>query len=1025
MKVSYNSNTGVFFTVTVYEERLIPRTAGFKWDPNQKVWFSADLTKVEAMVPYMDGAVKTIFQELKAKHDEELRASSAVDADLDLPRPEGLEYRGYQKAGIAYGLARDAVLIGDAPGLGKQQPLSEPVLTPSGWSTMGSLKVGDFVVGSEGLPVKVTGVFPQTCREVYAMTFSDGVVVRSGPEHLWTVRDSNRKRRGHGCMTVTTADLRSRGLLYSSTLKPKFEIPQFVGDYSRAHDWSTGSNFPWLIGQLLGNGYTAGKAVFVASNSIDQDVVARLRESGGVESGVYGGAHRVRFNQRDNRPLIEFIVANGMDVKSKEKRIPAVCLGWSFDHRVHLLRGLMDSDGSNSRNRIVFHTCSAGLAEDVALLARSLGGASVIREYDRTPEGKPIEWQVNIRTQFCPFFSARKSKGWKPVDNHRGNKIVSIERVADEDSVCIMVDSPDHLYVTTGYKLTHNTIQALGILNTDASLRKVLIICPVAVKLNWRREAQKWLTTKRSISIVSAKEPSLTASICIINHDMTSKFAKQLRAVTWDAIIIDESHLLKNPKTARAKAILGDYAEVSALKARRRICLSGTPAVNYPVEVWTQLNWLRPDLWPETGYASFKARYGYREAWDYNDRLAELQEKLRKNVMIRRLKGDVLKELPPKQRQVVVIPNDLPADLKAKNRALLSQLDGFLKHAKEAKAKATSAEEAQKLDAEFNQTLAGLKKSDGGWDFTEMSRIRHETAIAKVGASCAYIEELLEEGVGKLVVFGHHRDVLEDMAKHFPGQSAVYYGGQSADVRQATVDKFQDPKSSLKVLFISIIAGGVGITLTASSTCLFVEQDWVPGNMVQASDRLHRMGQLDSVMVQYLVYEESIDMRIAEVVSEKEADLDKAMNLQAVDTTSADEIAREKASAQAMADATRKVEEALALKQMPKYNPSAPKADSPADAVFPEHQVRAIRVGLNQVLQNDDDEATELNGVGFSKMDGGFARSLLSQPKWSIKQIAVAIKMVTKYRRQIDAVTYREAIGPQAVAQPNPKVGAE
>lgn len=962
------------------------KSAGFRFDWDNKVWWTDNPSIAEK---FADPDAARKMHEAKI---EAIEASRATNALVDIPAPAGLAYLPFQRAGIAYAMNRPNVMIGDEMGLGKQAPVSEPVLTPDGWKTMGDLAAGDFVIGSDGGPVRVLAVYPQESRKVWAVTFSDGVVVRCGPEHLWTVRDDNMAQRNRGWITKTTAELKERGLKLSHG-GSKFEIPQFPGHRANNDPQMN----PWLLGQLLGNGCLSGvsngSGIVITSNSEDADVVDRLLDLGGVDRGEYGGSRRVGFNRGSHGSMYSLIEAWGLNVKSLEKHIPGDCFLWNMEARQELLRGLMDSDGSNHKNMITFHTCSRQLATDTANLVRSLGGAAVVREYNRS-DGKPVEWQVNVHTAFCPFFSERKHAGWRADWRKRGNRIVSMERVADEDCVCILVDSPDHLYVTTGYKLTHNTIQGIGISNADPSVRSVLVICPASLKLNWQREWQKWDVKDLSVGIANGKDFPAT-DVVVVNYDIIGKHRETIDARQWDLMIVDECHYLKNPDTIRTKAVLGNRKkEVKGIAAKRRAFLTGTPIVNRPVELWPLVQALDPQGLGRS-FWSYAQRYcgatnnGW--GWDFGgaSHLDELQEKLRSTFMVRRLKSEVLTELPPKVRQVIEIPADGLSGLVAKETAM-AQRHEELMDALRAAAELAKAEGAEA----FNVAVKKLRDA-GSVAFEEMAQARHDLALAKVPYLVEHLEDAVESS-GKVVVMVWHRDVISALMEKFGDRAVQVHGGVSITDRQAAVDRFQtDP--TCQVFVGSIKAAGVGLTLTAASHVVFGELWWVPGDITQAEDRCHRIGQANSVLVQHLVVDGSLDARMAKVMVAKQNVIDYALDkglalpeppdapvVLWADEADEAETEPEKAKAPATKGMTVDQIEADAAKL----------TDAQVEAV---HEALRILAGLNWDL------ASEKNDVGFNRYDTRIGMELAAMPVLTKRQAALGANMVRKYHRQLPA----------------------
>jgi SWI/SNF-related matrix-associated actin-dependent regulator 1 of chromatin subfamily A len=400
------------------------------------------------------------------------------------------------------------------------------------------------------------------------------------------------------------------------------------------------------------------------------------------------------------------------------------------------------------------------------------------------------------------------------------------------------------------------TIQALGVINYDPIADNVLVVCPASLKLNWEREAKRWLVRDIPVTVINgtkAKFPE--GGFVILNYELLSKYRSAIDRVSWDVLIFDESHVLKNDKAARTIAALGKWNRnperaITPIKAKRRLFLTGTPILNKPIELWTTIHSLDPKTWGS--WKDYTAKYcdahETRWGWDVNgaSNLPELQDKLRARIMVRRLKSEVMTELPPKQRQVIVLPS-----------------------------KTSVLKREKKFAATLEAMLAGADIPPV--EFESMSKVRHETAVDKIPDAIDHIKSLMEEHQ-KLVVMCHHRDVLEAIAEGVQEFGAVrLQGGDSEASKQDAIDRFQnDP--GVRIFLGSIRAAGVGITLTAASLLLFVELDWVPGIMTQAEDRIHRIGTAGSVLIQHLVYADSIDARMAEAIVEKQGIIEQALD---------------------------------------------------------------------------------------------------------------------------------------------------
>jgi SWI/SNF-related matrix-associated actin-dependent regulator 1 of chromatin subfamily A len=491
------------------------------------------------------------------------------------------------------------------------------------------------------------------------------------------------------------------------------------------------------------------------------------------------------------------------------------------------------------------------------------------------------------------------------------------------------------------------TIQAIGVINATAP-KTVLVVCPASLKINWKNEMTKWLVADRDIQIVNGGGEQIPANpdVIIINYDVLSKHKDAINARTWDLVIMDEAHYIKNNTAARTKVAVG-------IKANRKVVLTGTPITNRPIELQPIAGYLDPVTFGN--YFKFGVRYagahqiniGRKTVWDFNgsSNLDELQRVLRQSFMIRRKKDEVLKELPEKVRQIIVLPNsDYSDQIKKEFETLADAVDE------------TSSE-----DIEFEQ----------------MSGVRHETALAKVNDVVTHVAAIDHQ----VVVMAHHKDVVDGIKAGLEaaGKSVVTLTGDCNQAhRQNAVETFQ--AGNADVFIGTIGAAGVGITLTSASHVVFAELDWVPGNMSQAEDRCHRIGQDSSVLVQHLVVDGSIDARLAQVLVGKQRVLDKALDNVVVNNISIEDIALD----------VETVEKTFKAK-----NKKSPKP-------LPKAVVSSLQDFVASVASSCDG-AFEEDGSGFNKMDSGLGNSLARQDEWTPAQQHAARTMVKKYKRQIVA----------------------
>lgn len=518
------------------------------------------------------------------------------------------------------------------------------------------------------------------------------------------------------------------------------------------------------------------------------------------------------------------------------------------------------------------------------------------------------------------------------------------------------------------------TIQAIGVANSDPTVKQVLIVCPSSLRLNWKREWKKWFIRESDVHVVEGGSASSwrNASCIIVNYDVLSKHRKRIDALKIDLLIADECHFCKNPKTIRSQALLGYRREnKDGISARRKVFLTGTPIANRPVEMWPLIESLDP-LGMGSNFFGFAKRFcdakkidGY---WDFSgaSNLSMLQEELRAGFMIRRLKADVLKELPAKRRQIVEIPSDGVTAVMNREAGFVEQRDEVMADL-EAKVELSKASENPE---DYTNAVESLRAGTMA-AFTEMAAIRHDTAVAKIPFVVEHLRSALDEG--PVICFAHHKDVINAIVNEFPG-SVKITGDVPLQERQNAVDAFQRGDSDLFVG--NIHAAGVGITLTRSSHVVFAELDWVPGNVSQCEDRAHRIGQENSVLIQHLVFSDSLDAVMAKTLVRKQEVIDQALD--------------KAASAITLAPRKAKVD---------KITVSKTDIDKESELITAE-QVAAIHAGL-VILSNYCDGAHSLDGMGFSKVDAKIGHSLARQATISKRQAVIGKTLVNKYRRQL------------------------
>lgn len=412
------------------------------------------------------------------------------------------------------------------------------------------------------------------------------------------------------------------------------------------------------------------------------------------------------------------------------------------------------------------------------------------------------------------------------------------------------------------------TLQAIAIALCYKEAWPVLVIVPSALRLHWAMAIHEWLQPEVDASDIAVVVPAATrlrqgftivktsscdqlhldGLFCIISYEAVHKLPS---SVHFKVVVADEAHYLKSGKARRTMASLPFLQ-----KAERAILLTGTPALNRPIELHKLLESLQP-----TVYRSFKeygsrycksagsgqhAKFGQFRGCSNPD---ELHTLVKSTVMIRRLKADVLPQLPPKRRQQVLLELD-PKSMHS-IRAVMKELDDL-----------QSGMDPAKDPMEQNIL---------------MNKAYMETAKAKVQAVQDYIDTLLE-GDCKFLVFAHHRVLLDAVEEKVKKVGYIRIDGKTPHaLRPDLVKSFQD-QENVRVAVLSIQAAGVGLTLTAASTVVFAEMAWTPGVLVQAEDRAHRIGQANCVNVIYLHAPETLDDMIWETVGRKLENIGQVMD---------------------------------------------------------------------------------------------------------------------------------------------------
>jgi len=389
--------------------------------------------------------------------------------------------------------------------------------------------------------------------------------------------------------------------------------------------------------------------------------------------------------------------------------------------------------------------------------------------------------------------------------------------------------------------LGKTTATIIAALETGA--KKILIICPASLKINWQREIENY--SDRTVYIAEGKKFSTEADFVIVNydilknfHDMKDKGKSLLNQSEFELVILDEAHMISNPQAQRTK-IINHYVK----NIKRAWLLTGTPMTSRPMNYYNLLNIIESPV--AQNWMAYAIRYcqgyqftaGNRKVWNVTgaSNLEELRDRTSKQIL-RRLKEDVL-DLPDK----IISPVYLRLKSKEYEELMGDYYDWF----------------DNKKDESSSLTV----------QFSKLMKVRKVIANEKTKQTIEFAENIIEQGK-KVIIFTNFTDTLQTIYQHF-GKQAVYLDGScSKPHRQHAVDEFQD-NEKIKVFVGNLKAAGVGLTLTAAEAVIMNDLSFVPAEHAQAEDRAYRYGQKSNVLVYYPLYENTIEGAIYDILNRK------------------------------------------------------------------------------------------------------------------------------------------------------------
>jgi SWI/SNF-related matrix-associated actin-dependent regulator 1 of chromatin subfamily A len=395
---------------------------------------------------------------------------------------------------------------------------------------------------------------------------------------------------------------------------------------------------------------------------------------------------------------------------------------------------------------------------------------------------------------------------------------------------------------------------AAVIASMESGAKKVLIVCPASLKINWDREIKNY--TDRKVLIVEGRKWGSTFDYYIINYDILKNYHtteksedsddyKLLVNEKFDLAIVDEAHYVSN-STANRTRLLNDVLETIP----QVWLLTGTPMTSRPINYFNLLKIVDSPL--TLNWQSYVRRYckgyqftvGNRKVWNTSgaSNLDELRERT-KSYVLRRMKTDIL-DLPEK---IVT-----PVFVELTSRMYDEELEEFTRISN---------------DKKDNETISVT--------LNRLMKIRQLIAYEKIPYTCEIIDKCLDQGK-KVIVFTNFTMSLDMLHEKYKKNSVILNGSMSKEKKQESVDRFQN-EDKIKIFISNIVAGGVGITLTAAEVVIMNDLSFVPAHHSQAEDRAYRYGQKNSVLVYYPVFENTVEKIIYNILQKKKGIIDQVM----------------------------------------------------------------------------------------------------------------------------------------------------
>jgi len=771
----------------------------------------------------------------------------------------------HQKEAIEKLLANDKYILADDMGLGKGLPIGTEIYTPSGNKKIEDLKIGSYVMGSQGKPVKVKGIYRQGFKSIYELKFSDGNTVYCDNSHLWKIYTSEGNE-----FVMSSRDIANDKHIFND------KGCEVWIDNGKGMDYINPPKVPidpYIMGLIISNGnFNASTALFRLNNNKSETILPYM-DKYEITKG-YENSNNTNFKIKVEENLFIDLGLNDSIRFPERKIIHEEYFRGSLNDRLELLQGILDCKpfifiDRNDITGLRVKIKSKILSEQLCRLIISLGGAAYTVEI---PKGD-INLYRNLYNKpkferFVYFSFPKEIKPFKskvnldkynklPDRKYLKRRLVSCRTLRHKkETICIKVDAKDSLFMLPNGILTHNTTSTV-IASLESKAKKILVICPASLKINWKREIENY--TDRKVGIIEGKKWE-DGDYIIINYEILKNYHKikdkkskenvqsKILDYNFDLVIVDEAHNLQNIKAQRTK-LSNDIIE----NIGKVWLLTGTPMTSRPINYYNLLNLV--DSVVAQNWVSYVIRYcgGYQfyvGKGKKSKKIWSTTGSTNLNELHQRTKGDVLRRL---KEEVIDLPDKIVSDR-------------FFE---------LNSRDYLKLMGEYVEWNNKNKEKSLSVHINKLMNVRKCLAEEKVDYTIEMAQNAIDNGK-KVIIFTNFTNTLEMIYTHF-GKKAVKLNGEMNKIsRQHSVDEFQN-NDKIKVFVGNLKAAGVGITLTKGEVVIMNDLSFVPSDHTQAEDRAYRYGQEKKVIIYYPIFENTIEKIIYDKVHKKQVNFETVM----------------------------------------------------------------------------------------------------------------------------------------------------